>query len=484
MLMRILSLALLLLGAFCIPAHADSQRPSTVGNVQAGTVSSTAIRLSWNTPYENVGVDGFNIYRNGHYYNTIFNATNYIDTNLSPGTRYEYSLVAFDKARNYSTLSARAAATTNSSGGNRNATTGAAPPVSAPAPSNGTPAAPANLRADALGSDSIKLLWNAPGGSISGYNIYRDGSYHKTIRGRTDYTASSLSQGREYRWHVVAFNGQRYSLKSNEVRASTEGATAVATAAAVMADDVPGVPDGYRMVFNDEFRGGTLDSAKWTSRYRWGPLRTINNEQQYYIDAQNDPDFGHSPFEFDGENLTISAIRTPSHLKSKANNKNYLSGTMTTFGKFKMRYGYVEMRARLPKGKGLWPAFWLLHNQESGIRPEIDVVEMLGDRPAVVYQTYHHYNNQSLRSTPTYEVWETDFSAGFHTYGMQWEPGRITWYVDGEPRNSFANNNVASEDMYLLVNLAIGGAWAGNPNSSTPFPANLTIDYIRAYTKD
>ncbi|MGQ7845525.1 family 16 glycosylhydrolase [Granulosicoccus sp. 3-233] len=482
--MRIPSLALALLGALSTFAHADNQRPSTVSNVQAGAVSTTAIRLTWNTPWDNVGVDGFNIYRNGDYYNTIFNATNFIDTNLSPGTRYEYSVVAFDKARNYSTLSLPSAATTSSTGSNTSLATGAAPPASARETGNGTPAAPANLRAEVQGSDSVRLEWSAPGGSVSGYNLYRDGRYHKTVRGRTDYVDSALSPGREYRWRVVAFLGQRFSLKSNEVRASTESESAVVAVAATAAEAHSGVPAGYQLVFNDEFRGNKLDDSKWSSRYRWGPSHTINNELQYYVDSQSDSGFGYSPFTFDGENLIISAIRTPSHLKSKANNKSYLSGAMTTYGKFRMRYGYVEMRARLPRGQGLWPAFWLLHNHDNGIRPEIDVVEMLGDQPAVVYQTYHHYNNRNLRSTPSHEVWGTDFSAGFHTYGMRWEPGRITWYVDGEARNAYANNNVSAEDMYLLVNLAIGGAWAGSPDANTPFPARLTIDYIRAYSGD
>lgn len=484
--MRISTLALLLVGALSFPAHADKQRPATVSNVQAGAISSTAIRLSWNTPSDNVGVDGYNIYRNGSYYNTVFNATNFIDTRLSSGTRYEYAVVAFDKARNYSTMSSSSAATTSSTSSGAAPQTAAAPPVSTQTASNGTPAAPTGLRAEVQDANSIKILWNAPEGGVSGYNLYRNGNYYKTIRGRTDHTDSSLSPGRQYRWQVVAFNGQRFSLKSQEVRARTPDETAVVTAAAVPADDSPssGVPAGYRLVFSDEFRSNRLDSSKWNSRYRWGPRWTINNEQQYYVDALGDADFGYSPFSFDGENLTISAVRTPSNLKGKANNKSYLSGTMTTYGKFKMRYGYVEMRARLPEGKGLWPAFWLLHNHENGIRPEIDVVEMLGDRPQVVYQTYHHYARGNLSSTPSYEVWGDDFSGGFHTYGMRWEPGRITWYVDGEARNAYANNNVSSEDMYLLVNLAIGGAWAGSPNGSTRFPARFTIDYIRAYSGD
>ena len=480
--MRITISALLLLGLGSTNVHADSQRPSTVTNLQASTISSSSIRLNWNAAWDDVGVDGYNIYRNNSYFKTVFNATNYIDQDVSANSRYEYKVVAFDQARNYSQMSASSAASTGDA-------VSSSTQRSVEPSSDGTPAAPTELRAEPQSPDSLKLYWSAPAGTVSGYNIYRDGGYHSTIKGRTDYTAYSLSQGQDYRWQVVAFNGNRYSAKSSEIIASTSGGSS--SAAAVTAAPPPqqqstssGIPDGYRQVFSEEFQSRSLNGSKWQSRYRWGPWWTINSEQQFYVDSLNEPDFGHSPFEFDGENLTITATRTPSHLLGKANNKEYLSGALTTYGKFKMRYGYVEMRARLPKGKGLWPAFWLLHNQEGGKRPEIDVVEMLGDTSNKVYQTYHYYDNWSLRSTPSYQHWGSDFSQNFHTFGMKWEPGRITWYVDGKATNSFSDGNVAAEDMYLLVNLAVGGSWPGSPNGNTSFPARLSIDYIRAYSPD
>jgi len=181
--------------------------------------------------------------------------------------------------------------------------------------------------------------------------------------------------------------------------------------------------------------------------------------------------------------MTISAIKTPEHLRSSANWQPYLSGALTTYNKFKMRYGYVEMRAKLPKGKGLWSAFWLLHQNGNDKRPEIDVVEYIGHKPTKAYNTYHYYDNWKLRSTPTFEAAGPDYSQDFHTYGMKWEPGKITWYVDGKERNSHSNGNVSWEDMYLLVNLAVGGWWPGDPDGNTRFPARMTIDYIRAYQK-
>ncbi|ASJ76502.1 family 16 glycosylhydrolase [Granulosicoccus antarcticus] len=487
--MRITLTALLLLGLGSANVHADNQRPSTVTNVQASTVSSSAIRINWSQPWDDVGVDGYNIYRNGSYYKTVFNTTNYIDEGVSANSSYEYSLVAFDRARNYSSQSSSSAASTGGSSSSSDSSFSAQPAAQA---RDGSPGAPSGLRAQGEGSDKIHLYWTAPSGTVTGYNIYRDGGYYSTIKGRTDYTASSLSSGRDYRWQVVAFNGSQYSTKSSEVVARTDSSSSSNAVAVVAAAAPPPqqtsvsghVPSGYHQVFNEEFQSSSLNGSKWQSRYRWGPHWTINNEQQFYVDNINDPNFGHSPFEFDGENMTITATRTPDHLRSKANNKDYLSGTLTTYGKFKMRYGYVEMRARMPKGKGLWPAFWLLHNQENDKRPEIDVVEMLGDTSNKVYQTYHYFENWNLRSTPSYEYWGSDFSQDFHTFGMKWEPGRITWYVDGNATNSHSSGNVASEEMYLLVNLAVGGSWPGNPDGSTSFPARFTIDYIRAYSPD
>lgn len=483
--MRSLVLTLLVLLLSNTEALADNQRPSIVKNVSANALSTDSIRVSWNTPWDNVRVVGYNIYRNGSYFATLYNATNYLDKNLNANTAYRYSIVAFDKARNYSVLSSTASATTQ--GGN--AGSAAAPDIAAPPPaSNGNPNAPSGLRAEVQSLSKAKLFWNAPSGSVSGYNIYRNGSYLTTVRSTTQYTATSLNKNQEYRFAVVAFNGDRFSIKSTEVRIRTDSgspsAASTSQSAPTSSNDNASsgaVPSGYRLIFKDEFRARKLDASKWNSRYRWGPRWTINNEVQYYVDHLSDPDFGHSPFELDGEHLTISAIKTPGHLRSKANNKAYLSGALTTYNKFKMRYGYVEMRAKLPKGQGLWPAFWLLHNQENGNRPEIDVVELLGKQPTIAYQTYHYYDNWTLRSTPSYQAKGPDYSRAFHTYSMKWEPGRITWYVDGKATNSYNSGNVSKKDMYLLVNLALGGSWAGNPNGSTPFPARFTIDYIRAY---
>jgi len=324
--------------------------------------------------------------------------------------------------------------------------------------------------------------------------VYRDGSYHSTVKSATTYL-DSVESGREYRYYVTSFNDNgQYSPRSAEVVGSGTGASSATAQNQVQSQNdrtgetssvsnSSGVPAGYNLVFNEEFQGSSLDRSKWNSQYRWGPDLIINNELQYYVDTLNQPNFGHSPFEFDGEHMTINAIRTPNQLSGRALSQPYLSGAITTYQKFTMRYGYVEMRARMPRGRGMWPAFWLLHNTDHDRRPEIDVVEMLGHQTNLVYNTYHRFDNGNLVSSPSFQVPGPDYAADFHTYAVRWEPGLLVWYVDGVERNRFDDSNVSHEDMYLLLNLAVGGWWPGAPDSSTPFPARFTIDYIRAYTK-
>lgn len=481
--MRIATVAIL----FCLlitsfSVFADNQRPSVVNNVRAQSAPGPTIIVSWNQPWDNTGVDGYNIYRDGSYMTTVRGTTNYIDQRVVGNREYRYAVVAFDRARNFSVLSSSASATSQgarATSGNANST----PPPTA----SGTPSAPSNLRADVRNSTSAVLSWSAPSGGADGYNLYKDGRYYSTVKGRNDFTATSLDANRSYSFEVAAFRNNRYSIKSGSIDVSTRGSSTNTASPpnpqAASDSRNSSIPNGYTLVFSDDFNARNINASKWNTSYRWGANWIINNEAQYYVDRLNDANFGVNPFEHDGNKLAITATRTPDRLRGKARDQRYLSGAMTTFNKFSMKYGYVEMRAKLPKGKGLWPAFWLLHESNNNRRPEIDVMEMLGDNTRLVYQTYHHYNNGNLRSTPSYQAAGPDYSSDFHTFGMLWEPGSITWYVDGEQTNRYSSGDVSNESMYLLVNLALGGNWAGNPDGNTQFPARYVIDYVRAYQK-
>lgn len=453
--------------------HADTQSPSKPNNVSASSLGSS-IRVSWNAPWDNVGVAGYNVYRDGGYFATVF-STNYLDESVGSGTSYRYEIVAFDDARNFSVRSDSASASAN--GNSNGPITGAAPPEQ-----NGTPGVVAGLHVNVLNGNLLQVQWSAAA-NASGYNVYRDGNYVNTVRDATSIE-DWVDFGRDYRYSVVSFNDQnQFSERSAEVVGNTSGTSNNTPTFNDPAPTNSGVPEGYHLVFNEEFRNFSLDTSKWNSSYRWGPDWIINGESQYYVDVINQPNFGHSPFEFDGEHMTITTIRTPDYLRNSARQQNYLSGALATHNKFNMRYGYVEMRAKLPRGRGLWPAFWLLHSQDHDRRPEIDIMEMLGHEPNKVYHTYHRFENGNLQSTPSFPAYGPDYSADFHTYAVRWEPGLLVWYIDGEERNRYESGNVSWEDMYILVNLAVGGWWAGQPDGSTPLPARFTIDYIRAYQR-
>ncbi len=282
----------------------------------------------------------------------------------------------------------------------------------------------------------------------------------------------------------------------------------------------------YDLVFEDNFDGLALDSTKWDTGLLWGPYLPINNEQQLYVDTLGmHSGFSHSPFEFTGESLKIVAtpvapsIQPPprpsegdpvwqpnSYAEYRYNgptvdqdtgtsspgyqseNVDYLSGIITTYGNFKMTHGYVEMRARMSEGRGLWPAFWMLPTHYVKDVPEIDVVEFLGQDVDRLYNTYHYFdttNNWAKISTPSFPVFNSDWTQDWHTFGMSWSPRKITWYIDGVKTHEIDDSQykIANQPMYLLANLAVGGNWPGSPDSTTPFPASLEIDYIRAYKR-
>lgn len=497
---------LLALSLWISPLFADNQPPSIVNGIFTSAISDTLIRVSWNRPWDDQGIAGYDIYRDGAYYNSS-TETHFLDDKAIPGTLHDYQISALDYSGNYSPLSAIASART--------------PGIAPPAPqfdqsennNAGThrPLKPTNLQATISNGNSIRLTWQTPESPrpVTGYNVHRDGQYITWVSGN-EYNEPWIEWNNDYSYTIVAIDSwEKYSdpseplvintatgvvsnLSVAEAAANNEAESANPTPDAIN-DSVPAasdpnngnirsaVPHNYRLVFSDEFQSNELDGLKWTTQYRWGSTWIINSEKQFYVDQLSNPWFGYKPFTLDGEYLYISATQTPDYLRNNAVGQPYLSGAMTTYNKFSMKYGYVEMRAKLPRGRGLWSAFWLLHQHDNDRRPEIDVVEYIGHQESLVYQTYHWMDGWAHKRTPSYEAWGPDYSQDFHTYAVKWEPGKITWYIDGERKNEVVDGNVSWEDMYLLVNLAVGGWWPGDPDGSTQFPATMVVDYIRAY---
>ena len=276
---------------------------------------------------------------------------------------------------------------------------------------------------------------------------------------------------------------------------------------------------GYRLIFRDEFDGNALDPSKWRTSYYWGPYKRNNSESQLYVDTLGvNAGFDHDPFEFSGNTLKINATPVGGAVQAPeqpgpndpiwtaprygrqadfghkpdydASRVHYLSGVITSINTFDAAHGYFEARMKVPYGRGLWPAFWLLTKTYVEDVPEIDIMENLGQRPDRMHHMFHYFepaNDWRLISTPEAPSMNADLSAGFHTYSAAWEPGQIVYYIDGVERRRVTSDDyaIAKQEMYLLANLAVGG-WPGDPDEPDDagvFPATLEIDYIRAYEK-
>lgn len=220
-------------------------------------------------------------------------------------------------------------------------------------------------------------------------------------------------------------------------------------------------------------------TSRWSTRYWWNEgdrTAPANNERQFYSDATVGP----HPFEVRDGTLVITAQPSPDPAATQG--LPYTSGIITTEGTFSQRYGRFEMRARLPHGRGLWPAFWLLP-QDHSWPPEIDIMEVLGHEPARFFGSAHSMASGE-RTAAIRDAEVDDLSDGFHTFALDWRPDRLQWHVDGRPVFDLPTADDMHEPMYLLANLAVGGTWPGEPDAATPFPAEMAIDRIRVWQFD
>lgn len=236
-----------------------------------------------------------------------------------------------------------------------------------------------------------------------------------------------------------------------------------------------------RLLWNDEFSGkaGTKpDSSKWT--YDLGGNGWGNEELENYTKASKN-------VFLDGHGyLIIRAIRD-----SKG---RFTSARVKTQGLFTFTYGRAEARMRLPRGQGMWPAFWMLGSNGAKVGwpacGEIDVMESLGREPTIVHGTIHGpgYSGGAGPSAQYILPGAPALADDFHLYATDWTPGRIDFSIDGHVYATFTPKSLPAgtkwafdQPFFIIMNLAVGGAWPGNPNTSTMFPQDLVIDYVRVY---
>jgi beta-glucanase (GH16 family) len=245
----------------------------------------------------------------------------------------------------------------------------------------------------------------------------------------------------------------------------------------------------WSLVWNDEFNGpngSALDRSKWVFDIGadvWG-----NQELEYYTSRPQ------NVFIQDG-NLVIEA-RRENYKGPDGVSKNYTSGRLKTAGKFSQTYGRFEARIKIPTAEGTWPAFWMLGNDiEKAGWPacgEIDIMENIGKEPSTVHGSIHGpgYVGGDGIEAPYTLPGKLRFADDFHIFAVEWEPDAIRFYVDGDLYATRTRSDlrpgwkwVFDHPFFLLLNLAVGGDWPGNPNPGTVFPQRMLVDYVRVYQR-
>lgn len=246
---------------------------------------------------------------------------------------------------------------------------------------------------------------------------------------------------------------------------------------------------GYNLLWSDEFDGDTLNEENWNRELR-DPGWT-NNELQEYTDSDD------NIFVRDGK-LVLKAIKT-----EKDGKEYYTSGKVNSQNKRDFMYGKVVVSAKVPEGQGLWPAIWMMPQDEQfyGQWPkcgEIDIMEVLGNQVDTAYGTLHYGEPHAEQQGTVVLTDGSTFASEFHEYSVEWEPGEFRYYIDGEHyltiNDWFTAVNGEDEKPYpapfnqpffVQMNLAVGGNWPGNPDETTDFDnAEFEIDYVRVYQKD
>ncbi len=230
----------------------------------------------------------------------------------------------------------------------------------------------------------------------------------------------------------------------------------------------------WKLVWGDDFDGApgaAVDGSKWT--YDSGP-NWYNGELQDYTS-------GATNASLDGNgNLVIEAR------KEAREGRQYTSARLKTEGKKTFTYGRFEGRMKLPYGQGMWPAFWMLGGNSWPANGEIDIMENLGREPSIAHGTMHGpgYSGADGPGESFTLPGGAKFSDDFHIFAIEWEPNAIRWYVDGElystktPADTNGNQWVFDHPFFIILNLAVGGDWPGDPDETTVFPQQMLIDYI------
>ncbi|HBF81923.1 MAG TPA: hydrolase [Streptomyces sp.] len=243
------------------------------------------------------------------------------------------------------------------------------------------------------------------------------------------------------------------------------------------------------VVFADEFdgpAGSAVDGGKW--QVETGD-NVDNHERQYYTQGNDN-----AALDGDGHLVITARKENPGNYQCWYGTCEYTSSRLNTAGRFTQTYGHVEARMKVPRGQGMWPAFWMLGADIGDVgwpnSGEIDVMENVGFEPDTVHGTLHGpgYSGSGGIGAGYTLPGGAAFADDFHTFAVDWAPDSITWSVDGTvyqqrtPADLNGNTWVFDKPFFLILNLAVGGYWPGDPDGGTTFPQELVVDYVRVTT--
>jgi beta-glucanase (GH16 family) len=264
--------------------------------------------------------------------------------------------------------------------------------------------------------------------------------------------------------------------------------TGLAITCCSQATPAPPKSNGWTLVWSDEFNGpngSPVDRSKWVPEAGgdgWG-----NHELEYYTDRIENASI------HDG-NLVVKAI-SEKYTGPDGVTRNYTSTRLKTLGKFSQTYGRFEARIKIPYGQGMWPAFWMLGDDIEKVGwpacGEVDIMENIGKEPAIIHGSIHGpgYIGDTGIEAP-YKLPAKRFADDFHIFAVEWDADSVSFYVD---QNLYVRRTradlqpgwkwVFDKPFFLILNLAVGGDWPGNPDSSTVFPQSMLVDYVRVYQR-
>jgi beta-glucanase (GH16 family) len=256
-----------------------------------------------------------------------------------------------------------------------------------------------------------------------------------------------------------------------------------------IADQIATAPpalDGWKLVWHDEFDGKTVDDSKW--QFEVNARGGGNNELQYYTSRPQNASVTNGF-------LVIQALRET--FTGSGGTREFTSARLNTRNRGDWRCGRFDIRAKLPMGKGIWPAIWMLpSDRKYGGWPnggEIDIMELVGHEPSRVHGTLHYGDDAKghVYRGDSITLPSGNFSEEFHVFRLDWDPEEIRWYVDDKLYQTQKSWHTRGhpfpapfdQRFHLILNLAVGGNWPGNPDKTTVFPQQLLIDYVRVYER-